>query len=110
MADLSISKAWDETRAIVSRDGRLFASLALALVALPAAITGLINPKGMTDTSTPFWVDLLVLAASLAALAGQLALIRMALGPALTVGEAIGHGLRRMPTYLLAARWSRRAG
>jgi hypothetical protein len=27
----------------------------------------------------------------------------MALGPALTVGEAIGHGLRRMPTYLLAA-------
>jgi len=103
MTDLSISKAWEETRVIIARDGRLFASLALALVALPATITGLVNPKGVTDTSTPFWVDLVVLAASLAALAGQLALIRMALGPATTVGDAVGHGLKRMPIYLLSA-------
>ena len=36
MAELSVSKAWDETRIIVARDNRLFAALALALVALPA--------------------------------------------------------------------------
>ncbi|MCL6728541.1 glycerophosphoryl diester phosphodiesterase membrane domain-containing protein [Sphingomonas hankyongi] len=103
MAELSVSKAWDETRIIVARDNRLFAALALALVALPATITGLINPKGVTDNSTPLWVDMAVLAASLVALAGQLALIRMALGPATTVGDAVSHGLRRMPIYLLSA-------
>jgi hypothetical protein len=103
MVELSVSKAWEETRAIIARDNRLFAALALALVGLPATITGLVNPKGITDSATPFWVDLVVLAASLAALEGQLALIRMALGPATTVGDAVAHGLRRMPTYLLSA-------
>ena len=32
-------------------------------------------------------------------LAGQLALIRLALGPSITVGGAIAHGVRRMPIY-----------
>ena len=41
--------------------------------------------------------------ASLIALAGQLALIRLALGPSVTVGAAIAHGVRRLPVYLLAA-------
>ena len=103
MSHLSISKAWDETRAIISRDGRLFTSLALALVALPVAISALINPRGMTDSATPLWVDVVVLIASLVVLAGQLALIRMALGPATTVAHAIEHGFRRMPVYLVSA-------
>lgn len=103
MSHLSISKAWDETRAVIAHDSRLLTSLALALVALPAAITALINPRGMTDASTPFWVDLVVLVASLVVLAGQLALIRMALGPAITVASAIQHGFRRMPVYLVTA-------
>lgn len=101
MRGLSISRAWDETKAIITRDGRLFISVALALVALPATITGLLNPKGM-GASTPLWVDIVVLVASLIALAGQLALIRLALGPSITVGGAIAHGMRRMPIYLLA--------
>lgn len=103
MHGLSISKAWDETKSIVSGDGRLFMSVALALIALPAVVTGLVNPGGMTNSATPLWVDLVLVAAALVALAGQLALIRLALGPSITVGGAIGHGLRRMPVYLLAA-------
>jgi hypothetical protein len=102
-AKLSISQAWEETKAILGKDGRLFASLALAMVVLPAAITGVLNPRGMAPTATPLWADLIMLVATLVALAGQLALIRLALGPSVTVGGAISHGLRRMPIYLLAA-------
>lgn len=103
MRDLSISTAWDETKAIVARDGRLFLSVALALVALPAALTGAMRPNGMAGASAPIWVELVLIATSLVALAGQLALIRLALGPSTTVGSAIGHGFARMPIYLLAA-------
>ncbi|MEO8454028.1 MAG: hypothetical protein ABI454_02615 [Sphingomicrobium sp.] len=102
MPALSLSKAWDETKAIIMRDGRLFASVALALVALPAAVEGLVSPRGM-DASAPWWVDAVIIVASFIALAGQLALIRLALGPSITVGGAITHGIRRMPIYLLAA-------
>jgi hypothetical protein len=56
----------------------------------------------MGEAATPIWVDVVTLVASLIALGGQLALIRLALGPSVTVGGAIGHGLRRMPIYLLA--------
>jgi glycerophosphoryl diester phosphodiesterase family protein len=102
VAELSISKAWEETRAVLAHDGRLIASVALALIALPTAVSGLINPTGMGNAG-PMWTDAIVLIASLAALAGQLALIRLALGPSIAVGEAIAHGLRRMPIYLLSA-------
>jgi hypothetical protein len=102
MRGLSISKAWDETKAIVGRDGQLFVAVALALVALPTAVTGVISPSSMADTDTALWMDVLIIAASLIALAGQLALIRLAIGPSITVGAAIGHGLRRMPIYFLA--------
>lgn len=102
MQALSISRAWEETRSLLLRDGKLFASVALALISLPTAVAGLINPSGMSDTSTPILVDLIALVASLIALAGQLALIRLALGRGETVGAAIAHGLRRLPIYLVA--------
>ena len=38
----------------------------------------------------------------LIALVGQLAVIRLAIGSRLTVGEAIGHGARRAPAYFVA--------
>jgi hypothetical protein len=103
MRDLSISRAWDESRSIISRDGRLYVSIALCLVALPTLIAGLVSPRGMGDTSAPMWVSLVSLVASLIALAGQLALIRLALAPSVTVAEAIRHGARRMPIYFVAA-------
>jgi hypothetical protein len=54
-------------------------------------------------STSPWWVDLVIIAASLIALAGQLALIRLALAPSITVGAAISHGLQRLPIYFLSA-------
>jgi hypothetical protein len=103
MRALSISAAWEEVRAILIRDGRLYVSVALALIALPSAINTLLNPSGgMNAANAPAWIVAVTLVASLIALSGQLALIRLALGPSTTVGSAIGHGLRRMPIYLLS--------
>jgi hypothetical protein len=101
MRKLSLSMAWDETKAIVAHDGRLLTSVALALIALPTAISTLLTPGGM-NASTGVWIDVILIIASLVALAGQLALIRLAIGPSITVGGAIAHGMRRMPLYFLA--------
>jgi len=101
MRQLSISAAWEETRAILQRDGGLLMTVALALIALPSLVSGLLNPGGV-DASTAGWIDLVAFVASVIVLAGQLALIRLALGPSITVGAAIVHGLKRMPIYFLA--------
>lgn len=102
MRGLSISAAWEEARAILTRDGRLFIAVALALIAFPSTVSGLINPAGMASRDTPLWIDAVTVVTSLVALAGQLALIRLALGPSVSVGEAIAHGLKRLPIYFLA--------
>ena len=102
MRRLSISAAWDESKLIFARDGQLLTAVALALVALPSTINGLLNPAGVSPSETPWWIDLIAVLASLVALGGQLALIRLALGPSITVGGAIAHGMRRLPIYFLA--------
>lgn len=100
---LSISQAWEESRSILARDGKLFAIVALALVGLPSLISGLLSPDGSAPGSSTAALDLIVLIASIAALAGQLALMRLALGPSITVGGAIAHGIKRMPIYFVSA-------
>lgn len=102
---LSISKAWDETRALFASDGRLFSIVALALVGVPTMISGLIDPESATGAATrgPGLIDVLVLLFALVALVGQLSLVRLALKPSVTVGAAIAHGARRMPVYLVTA-------
>lgn len=102
MRALSISSAWEETKALLGRDGRLFASVALALIVLPAAVMGVVDPRVEQGDVAPGWFTLLIFVVSLISLAGQLALIRLALGPSVTVGGAISHGFRRLPTYFLA--------
>ena len=77
-------------------------SVALALIALPTAVSILVHPVGMNNPATPWWVDLVAFICSVIALAGQLALIRLAIGPSITVGAAITHGLRRMPIYFVS--------
>lgn len=104
MADLSISKAWEETKGDMRRDGRLFASIAIALIGLPSIATTLISPEGLgADGSKPLWVEAMALILMLVAVTGQLSLARLALKPPMTVGEALSHGVRRMPAYLAAA-------
>src|SRR5688572_19750953 len=98
---MSPSRAWDETREVGRRDGKLIAAVALAMFFLPGVVLGLVDPRaGAFPDTTGGAVIMLVV--GLIALVGQLAIIRMALGARMTVGEAIGHGARRVPSYLVA--------
>jgi hypothetical protein len=100
-SSLSISRAWDETREIFRRDGGLLVSVALALIVLPEVIVGIISPPQATvNADAPAGMQLLRFAVALISLIGQLALIRLALGPSTTVGAAIGHGARRFLSAL----------
>jgi len=104
MTKLSISKAWDETRAIIARDGGLLMTIALALFVLPGLVSEVVTPKAPAGEFPPFgyWTILAVIAL-LIALVGQLAVIRLGTGSRATVGEAIGDGARRAPAYLAAS-------
>ena len=101
MAKLSLSRAWDEARDEVARDGKVIATVALAMFFLPGVIVGVMEPA-----ATPFPATLkeavITTVVAIIALIGQLAILRMALGGPATVGEAIGHGARRVPAYLVA--------
>jgi hypothetical protein len=101
MTKLSISQAWDETRAILARDGKLIVAVALALFVLPGILLNVLLPQApageMPGRGAWVLVALLVL---LISLLGQLAVIRLALGPHVSVGEAIAHGARRLLSYV----------
>lgn len=98
MAALSISRAWDEAKVIFARDGRLLIAVALALVVLPTVIVSLVVPSDPAEGG--LYSGLVQICAALIAMIGQLALIRLAIGPATTVGAAISHGVRRFPSLL----------
>ena len=102
MANLSMSRAWDETKGVLSRDGKLIGTVALALFFLPGVVAAVIKPEaqGMPTTSGEI---LLMAAVAVIGVIGQLALIRLALGTRSTVGEAIGHGAARAPAYIAAS-------
>ena len=98
MARVSLSTAWDESRAILTRDGRLLVAVALALIVLPTVIVGLVVPTAGGERET--YHRLLQAAGGLIGLIGQLALVRLVIGPPTTVGAAISHGARRFPSLL----------
>jgi hypothetical protein len=102
MAGLSISKAWEESRVRIAADGRLMAIVAAALIVLPGLIVEVISPSAARTEST-LLESILALVSALLALIGQLAIIRLAVARSVSVGEAIAHGARRMPIYLVAA-------
>ena len=97
-SNLSISRAWDQTRDIFRRDGGLITAVALALIVLPEVVVGIIAPPETGTAEPTASAQLLRLLAGLIALIGQLAIVRLALGPSTTVGAAISHGLRRFPS------------
>lgn len=96
MAKLSISRAWEETTRVLAHDGRLLASVALALVLLPEVVTSVVvPPPNLSGEQPPSWVPILSILVAVLGLIGQIAIIRLALGPTTSVGQAILHGLRR---------------
>lgn len=102
MHRLSISLAWEETKLRLASDGRLLVSVAAALFALPFAVIEAVMPAGFSQDATPAWQFLLALILILVLMIGQVAVVRLAIGPSVSVGEAIVHGLRRLGAYLLA--------
>lgn len=102
MASLSISRAWEEAKARIAADGRLMAIVSAALVALPTLISEVVSPRSAGSEGGMFEACV-VLAATLFTIVGQLAIIRLAIGPTVSVAEAISHSFRRLPYYLVAA-------
>ena len=103
MAKLSISRAWDETKALLARDGKLFTTVALALFVLPGVISDVVTPPAPAGELPEFGYWTVVTAIAIViALIGQLAVIRLAIGSGQTVGEAITHGAWRSPAYIAA--------
>ena len=101
MSKLSLSKAWDETTAVLARDGRLFVAVALALFVLPGLVLDVTMPAAEPGKFPPAgpWVAV-ALAALLVTLVGQLTVIRLALEPHVAVGDAIVHALKRVLSYV----------
>jgi hypothetical protein len=106
MQGLSISRAWEETRALLARDGKLIWTVALALVVLPAAILGAVTPGGLgtailaiAESKSVGLLGLFVVVV-LVILTGQLAITRLALGPSISVAGAIRNAGGRLLTYV----------
>jgi hypothetical protein len=98
MSSLSISAAWEETRSILSRDGQLFASVALALIVLPEVVFAVVGaPVGPQATLLSGLTYAVVV---LLGFVAQIALNRLAIGPSVTVGGAIARGFARLPAVL----------
>ena len=103
MRRLSISLAWEQTKSCLAADGPLLATVAAAFVALPLVVMGVLMPEGFSATDVDrLWSGLLLLVVGLLLLVAQLALVRLALSPSVSVGEALAHSVRRLPSYLLA--------
>jgi hypothetical protein len=103
VAKLSISRAWDESKAVIARDGSLLTTIALALFVLPGVVSDVATPAAPPgQLPAPGLWTVLTIIALVIAVVGQLAVIRLAMGSGLTVGEAIRHGARRAPAYLAA--------
>jgi len=101
MTKLSISQAWDECRAILARDGKLIGAVALALFVLPGILLNVVLPRAKAGAMPQpgLWMAV-VLVVLVISFVGQLSIVRLALGPHITVGEAIAHGARRVLSYL----------
>lgn len=103
MPKLSLSQAWDETKIILARDGRLFLAVALALFVLPGLVLSVSMPEAPAGEFPPPGPWMIVgFFALLVWIVGQLAVIRLAIGPHVSVGEAIVHALKRLGPYILA--------
>lgn len=88
---------------MIERDGRLVGAVALALVLLPQAIVGVVAPPPNLSGEEPAsWTSLVTILVALAGIVGQIAIIRLALGPSISVGSAIAHGFRRLLPGFLA--------
>jgi hypothetical protein len=95
MSRLSVSKAWDDTVRVLTHDGKLVTSVALALIVLPQTVAGVLSPPPtLSGATAPSWMSIVMLVVLILGIMGEIAIMRLALGRT-SVGEAIAHGARR---------------
>lgn len=94
MRALSISAAWEETKAIIVREAKLLAAVALALMVLPQAVLAVIGVPA--EAEGPLGPRLAYIGATLLGFVAQIAINRLAIGPSVTVGEAVRIGFTRL--------------
>jgi hypothetical protein len=101
MSKLSLSRAWEETTAVLARDGRLFVPVALALFVLPGLVLNVTMPDANPTQFPPAgpWMAVAFIVL-LVSLVGQISVVRLAIEPHVAVGEAIAHALRRLLPYI----------
>jgi hypothetical protein len=101
MRKVSISQAWDETRVVLARDGKLIASVALALLVLPGLVVNVLLPEasGLGTPQAVLWT-IVIIFGFLVTFAGQLSIVRLATGPHITVGDAIKHSALRVLPFI----------
>jgi hypothetical protein len=97
MADMSISRAWDETTSFVGRHGGTLFTVAFALIALPSVVFQALGPAQGSPGEVPnpgLWLLLLPVVLVLT-IAGTVAISALAMGRETVIGSAIAHGFRR---------------
>lgn len=100
MGHVSITRAWEETRHRIGRDGKLLVSIALAMFVLPGTVSALFQPAApQGQMPQPGWWMLLALVTLLIGVVGQLAIFRLSIHGG-SVGESIRHGLHRLLPFL----------
>lgn len=94
MSELSLSRAWEETATILVREGGLLTAVALALIVLPNVVLAVVGvPIGSQATTI---AELVYVASVLLSFVAQIAINRLAIGPSVTVSEAIVQGFARL--------------
>jgi hypothetical protein len=107
MASISISKAWDETNALVRREATLLVPVALALIALPGVLLAQVRPVTAARSATDAMLSQPAMLANaislLITLFASLVLTLLALRPGISVAEAIRGALPRFPVAIGAS-------
>ena len=90
MARLSLSRAWEETAAILVREFSLLTAVALALIVLPQVVLAVVGlPFGSESVMLG---EVVYIAVFLLGFVAQIAINRLAIGPSVSVRDAIAQG------------------
>lgn len=92
---ISMSSVWDETIAFIRRESALVVPLALATLLVGNVAAGLARPADGSAMGAEG--ALLILAAAIWSVVGQLSIGALVLRPGSSVGEALSLGLARLP-------------
>ena len=99
---VSINRAWDETRDFLVRERKLVTPVLLTFVLLPTVAFRLFTPPLGSAEAASASSLLLIYVVLFVELIGGLTLILLATGARGSIGQTIGHALRRSPTVIFA--------